>query len=155
MPTTPTLPSLLSIPSFKIYVICAVLLSFQMLVLGFITAKRRADNNKYLNPEDKSVALKDATLVEGAEHPDVARVMRAHRNMLETLPLFFALGLIAVLVGVSPLGAEICFGVFTVARVIHSIVYIKGVQPWRTMFFGIAGLSLIALMVQILLAVFR
>lgn len=140
-------------PQFKLYAICSVILSLQMLFLGAMTAARRASNKKYMNPEDTSVASKDATLVEGTEPPDVARVIRAHRNMNETLPLFLALGLIAVIVGVAPLGAQICFGAFTGARVLHSIVYIKGLQPWRTMFFGVSLLALVGLMVQILIKV--
>jgi prostaglandin-E synthase 1 len=123
-----------------------------MLALGFVTAARRAKNKKYMNPEDVVVSAKDATPVEGAEHPDVARVMRAHRNLIESLPMFFALGLIFVLVGASPLGAQICFIAFTGARVLHAIVYVKGLQPWRTMFFAIGALSLVGMMVQIGLA---
>ena len=116
------MPTLAADPSFKLYALCAVILSLQMLLLGAMTAAKRAGRKNYLNPEDTSVASKEATLVDGVEHPDVARVIRAHRNMLETLPLFLALGLICVIVGVSPLGAKICFCAFTGARVLHSIV---------------------------------
>jgi microsomal prostaglandin-E synthase 1 len=141
-------------PSFKLYAICCSILSLQMLVLGAVTAATRANRQHYLNPEDASVSRKDAKLVEGGvDHPDVARVQRAHRNLLESLPLFFALGLIFVLAGGSPLGAKICFGAFTGARVLHSIVYIKGIQPWRTIVFAIGLLSLVGLIVQILMAV--
>jgi prostaglandin-E synthase 1 len=141
---------LLSDPQFKLYAICSAVLSFQMLALGFMTAARRANHKKYLNPEDVVVAFKDATLVEGAEHPEVARIIRAHRNLNESLPLFFALGLIYVLAGAPALGAQICFITFTGARVLHSIVYVKGLQPWRTMFFAIGALTLVAMMVLIL-----
>jgi prostaglandin-E synthase 1 len=138
---------------FKLYAICCVILSFQMLVLGAMTAAKRANRQGYLNPEDVAVSKKDAKFVEGVEHPDVARVIRAHRNMLESLPIFFALGLIFVLAGGSVLGAEICFGAFTVARILHSVVYLKELQPWRTMMFAIGLLSLLGLMVQIVMAV--
>jgi len=124
-----------------------------MLVLGAMTAAKRASRQGYLNPEDVAVSKKDAKFVEGVEHPDVARVIRAHRNMLETLPLFFALGLIFVLAGGSVMGAQICFGAFTIARVLHSIVYLKELQPWRTIMFGISLLSLMGLMVQIVMAI--
>jgi len=83
-------------PLFKTYVICSLILSMQMLILGGYTAARRAGNKNYLNPEDNKVSFKDARLVEGAEHPEVARIQRAHRNLLESLPMFFALGLISV-----------------------------------------------------------
>jgi microsomal prostaglandin-E synthase 1 len=145
--------TLLANPQFKIYAVCCVILSFQMLVLGAMTAAKRSGRKNYLNPEDVKVSLKDAKLIGDAEHPDVARVIRAHRNLNESLPIFFALGLLLVLVDASPLGASICLGVFTGARVLHSIVYINELQPWRTMFFAIGLFSLIGMMVQIVLAV--
>ena len=77
-------------------------------------------------------------------------MLRAHRNMLESSPLFFAIGLIYVLSGASPLGAKICFCTFTGARVLHSIVYVKAIQPWRTMFYAVSALSLVAMSVLIL-----
>jgi prostaglandin-E synthase 1 len=143
--------TLIADPTFKLYAVCCVVLSFQMLLLGAMTAAKRANRKNYLNPEDVKVSFKDAKLIEGAEHPDVARVIRAHRNMNESLPLFFALGLICVLAGVSPLGAKICIGVFTGARIVHSIVYIKELQPFRTMSYAIGAFALIGMMVQIVL----
>jgi microsomal prostaglandin-E synthase 1 len=69
------------------------------------------------------------------------------------LPLFFSLGLIYVLAGAPPLGAKIGFSVFTAARALHAIVYIKELQPWRTVCFAIGALSLVAMMVLILMTV--
>jgi prostaglandin-E synthase 1 len=141
-------------PQFKLYAVCCIVLSLQMLALAGITPARRAKHKGYLNPEDAVVSHKDATFVEGAEHPDVARVQRAHRNLLESLPLFFALGLIFVLAGASPLGGKICFLTFTGARVVHSIVYIKALQPWRTAAYAVGALCLAAMSVLILVALF-
>jgi uncharacterized MAPEG superfamily protein len=140
-------------PQFVVYVICSVILSMQMLILAGMTAARRSKVKNYLNPEDVKVAFKGATLVEGAEHPDVARIQRAHRNLNESLPMFFALGLAAVLAGASPMGVKICLGVFTGARVLHSIVYLNGVQPWRTIMYAIGSFSLVGLMVMSVLAI--
>ena len=145
--------TMLSDPQFRLFAICSVILSAQMLILGGYTAARRAGNKNYLNPEDNKVSFKDARLVEGAEHPEVARIQRAHRNLLESLPMFFALGLIYVLAGASPLGARVCFIGFTAARVLHSLVYIKELQPFRTMFYALGSLALGGLMVMIMMAV--
>jgi microsomal prostaglandin-E synthase 1 len=145
--------TLLSDPQLRLFAICAVILSSQMLILGGYTAARRAGNKSYLNPEDNKVSFKDAKLVEGAEHPEVARIQRAHRNLLESLPLFFALGLIYLLAGANPMGAKICFITFTAARVLHSLVYIKEMQPFRTMTFAIGTIALLAMMVLIMMAV--
>jgi prostaglandin-E synthase 1 len=145
--------TMLADPQFRLYAICSVILSVQMLVLGGYTAARRSGNKNYLNPEDGKVSFKDAKLVEGAEHPEVARIQRAHRNLLESLPMFFALGLIGVLAGISPLGAKICFITFTAARVLHSLVYIKELQPFRTLSYAIGSFALLGIMAQIILAV--
>jgi len=145
-------PNMMLMPQFKLYAACCVILSLQMLLLGAMTAATRASRKVYVNPEDDKVSPKDAKFLEAGEHPDVARVIRAHRNMLETLPLFFALGLVFVLSHGSMLGAEICFGGFTIGRILHSIAYIKGLQPWRTMAFGIVILSLFGLCGQIVYA---
>ena len=108
------MPTLLADPSFKLYVLCCAVLSLEMLVLAAMTAAKRSGRKNYLNPEDVKVSFKDAKLIDGAEHPDVARVQRAHRNLNESLPMFFALGLVSVLVSASPLGVKVCLGAFTV-----------------------------------------
>lgn len=135
-------------PNFRLYALCCFVLSLQMLFLAGLTAATRAKHKGYMNPEDVKVSFKDATLVEGAEHPATARVQRAHRNLNESLPMFFALGLLGVLVGASPTGLQIALSTFTAARVLHSIVYINELQPWRTMCYGIGTLSLVAMMVM-------
>jgi glutathione S-transferase len=147
------MPTLVADPQFKLYAVCCIVLSLQMLLLAGMTAAKRAKHQGYLNPEDVKVSFKDAKLVEGGEHPETARVMRAHRSMNESLGLFFALGLLCVLAGISPMGAKICFGVFTGARVLHSIVYLNEIQPFRTMLYAVSALSLVGMAVQLALAV--
>lgn len=77
------------------------------------------------------------------------RAQRAHLNMLESLVLFAALVLVAVVAGRSNamtlLGAQIFFW----ARVVYAVVYWAGV-PWlRTAvwFVSVVGLALIFLQV--------
>jgi uncharacterized MAPEG superfamily protein len=149
----PIMTTLLSDPQFRLYAICSVILSVEMLILGGYTAARRAGNKNYLNPEDNKVSFKEARLVEGAEHPEVARIQRAHRNLLESLPMFFALGLIYLLAGAPPLGAKICFITFTAARVLHALVYIKELQPFRTITYAVGSLALAGMMVLTLMTV--
>lgn len=142
-------------PELKLYAICSSILTLQMLFLGGLTAGTRAKRKGYMNPEDVKVSFGDASLVEGPEHPDTARVLRAHRNLLESLPLFFALGGIYLATGAPALGATICFLTFTIARVLHTIVYLKAIQPWRTVFYAIGALSLVAQVVLILMTVLK
>ena len=140
-------------PQFKLFAGCAVVLSLQMLFLAAYTAATRSRVKHYLNPEDAKVSFHDAQLNNGAEHADVARILRAHRNLNESLPLFFSLGLLCLLAGAAPLASELCFGAFTVARLLHSFVYIKGLQPWRTMSYGVGTLALLGMSVLIVLAI--
>lgn len=145
--------SLLTDGQFRIYVFCSVVLSLECLALGAMTAARRAKVGTFANPEDAKVSPEGAKLNESAEHPEVARIQRAHRNLLESVPLFFALGLIAVLTGAAPMGVKIALITFTVVRVLHAIAYLNGAQPWRTIFFGIGLLSLVGLMIMSVMAV--
>ena len=80
------------------------------------------------------------------------RATRAHRNMLENLPLFAALVLIVHVAGLSTdtsvLGAQI----FVIARLAAAIIYIIGI-PWlRTAVFGISVVGLVMVAWPILTA---
>lgn len=146
------LPDLLrDLPGFRLFAICSFVLAIKMYMLGGMTAATRGKLKAVLNTED--VGGSGGSVVE-AEHPDVARYLRAHRNDLENIPLFFALGILAMLIGAPLRGLQICFIVFTVARVTHTIVYLKGLQPWRTLSFAIGGLCNLALGVMILIRAF-
>jgi microsomal prostaglandin-E synthase 1 len=139
---------MLAAPGFRLYALCAIVLILKMNAVGIYTASTRARLKVALNPED---AARFGAQLATTEHPDVERVLRAHRNDLENIPSFLVLGLIAVLAGAPVLGMQICFIAFTAARVGHSIAYIKSMQPWRSISFGIGQLSALALMVMILI----
>jgi len=71
------------------------------------------------------------------------RAQRAHRNMLENLPLFIGLVLVAHISnranGTSVLGEELFFW----ARLVYAIVYIIGI-PWvRTLLWAISVVGMI------------
>ncbi|MDE0726096.1 MAG: MAPEG family protein [Alphaproteobacteria bacterium] len=74
------------------------------------------------------------------------RASRAHRNMLENLPLFAALVLVVQLGGLNSdltaLGAQI----FVIARLVYGVIYIIGV-PWlrtATWFVSAIGMVMMA-----------
>jgi uncharacterized MAPEG superfamily protein len=77
------------------------------------------------------------------------RAQRAHRNMLENLPLFIALVLVAHIAnranGTSVLGEQLFFW----ARLVYAIVYIIGI-PWvRTLLWGISVIGMILIFAQL------
>lgn len=147
------MPTLSADPSFKLFAICCVILSMLMLILAGLTPAKRAKAKKYVNPEDNKVSFAGATMLDGPEDPHTARVQRSHRNLNESLPLFFGLGLIYVFAGASPTAARVYFIGFTVVRVLHAIAYLNALQPWRTIFYALGAFALTGMMVSILLAV--
>ena len=79
----------------------------------------------------------------------VGRAQRAHRNMLESLVLFAALVLIAVLINktnsTTLLGAQLFFW----ARLAYAVVYVAGI-PWlRTVVWFVSVIGLILIFVQL------
>jgi len=77
------------------------------------------------------------------------RAQRAHRNMLENLPLFIALVLVAQVTGhanaMTALGAQLFFW----ARLVYAIVYIVGI-PWvRTLVWLVSLIGLLMIFVQL------
>lgn len=114
----------------------AVILAFAQVVLATVGAAGQVGLPALAGNRD-DIAPRDGW---------VARAERAHRNMLESLPLFAALVLIAHVAKMAgpqtALGAEL----FLYARLAYAVVYVVGV-PWlRTGVWAVsvAGLVLIA-----------
>jgi uncharacterized MAPEG superfamily protein len=53
----------------------------------------------------------------------------------------------------SDMGVKICLCAFTGARVLHSIVYLNSLQPWRTIMYALGSFSLVGLMVMSMIAI--
>lgn len=140
-------------PAFGIYALCAAILGVKMLASAFYTGSRRQKVNGYINPEDAQKFGTEGMVARSEEAPEVARALRIQRNDLENIPLFFAIGLIYVLSGASVSGVMILCGLFTVARVIHTIVYAKGIQPARAICFGVGALCTLLMIFRIIVNV--
>jgi microsomal prostaglandin-E synthase 1 len=137
----------LSNPTFLVYATTCLVLGVNMLFLWGYSGAVRAKTGVAINLEDS--ALHGAPLVE-VDPPEVARVLRAHSNAQANIYPFLFLGLVFVLAGGRAATAAIIFGIFTAARLVHSIVYLAGKQPWRTGAFIVGGLATVALMVDII-----
>ncbi len=142
------MPASMLYPAFSAYAITSVLLCLNLVFLWAYSGAVRSKSGTAINPEDS--ARYGAALAE-ADPPAVARVLRAHRNAEATSYPFLVLGLVYALQGGGVLTAEIIFGIFVAARLLHSWAYIQGRQPWRSVSFGISGVALLALMVCIVL----
>ena len=128
-------------PELRPYFVVTAVLCLQLLGLAFYTAAVRAKRKVFVNAEDKPA---DGTVAD-ADHPDVLRVKRAHQNAIENAVPFFAVGLIYALSGPSHLGAQAYFYTFLGARLLHSVFYVIGKQPFRTMTFVIGALATIGM----------
>ncbi|HLK87231.1 MAG TPA: MAPEG family protein [Candidatus Binataceae bacterium] len=141
--------SLMTNPAFAAYSIACSILVFKMILTGLLTAATRSRVKQFLNPEDARV-LGGTSAV--AEHADVQRLLRMHRNDLENILPFFTVGLIFVLMGAPARTSTIYFYTFTAARIVHSITYLLQLQPWRTVAFVVGVLCVVGMLVQILIA---
>jgi len=136
-------------PVFAVFAVCAAVLCLKMIAVGHYTGITRIRRQVYLNPEDAK-AFSKIEEFGSAEHPDVERGLRAHRNDSESTLPFLAIGLVYVLVGPPLLMAEVLLIAFTVLRCAFSVFYVMALQPWRSASFMLGELCLLIMLVQIL-----
>jgi prostaglandin-E synthase 1 len=132
-------------PAFVAYSVSLLLLSLNLLVLWAYSGAVRGKTKTTPNQEDSGTVARGAQLVE-TDPPAVARVLRAHKNAMANIVPFAILGLVFVLAGGSGTVAWVIFGVFTVARLAHSLAYLNEKQPWRTLSFALGGATTLVLM---------
>ena len=129
-------------PLFILYAVIALLLGLKALLLGAATAARRGRLKQFLNEED-------AVWLGGAyANPDpepVARLGRAHRNDLENLLLFALSGGLYLLTGASFFIGAVCYLIFFLARLAHTLAYLTRRPRLRRNAY-IAGFVVIAVM---------
>jgi glutathione S-transferase len=127
----------------RLYALCTLLLVLKMMGLATYTSSIRIRRKVYASPEDYRF---QGQAPSGRGDPDIERARRAHRNDLENILPFLAVGPIYVLSGPSDAGAWICFVGFTTARILHTLFYVREAMPHRTLAFG-AGYFILLWMV--------
>jgi prostaglandin-E synthase 1 len=130
-------------PVFLAYAITCIVLCLNLLTLWIASGGMRARGGMAINPED---GARYGAAVAEIDPPAVARLLRAHRNAEATIYPFLLLGLLDVLAGGSAAIALPIFTIFVVARIAHSIVYLKALQPWRSIAFAVSLLAILVLM---------
>jgi glutathione S-transferase len=126
----------------QVYAACVCVLCLKMLAISCYQGFYRIRGRAFTNREDAAFFNR---LAQVQELPQVARAAQAWANDLENIPLFFVLGgLCVALNGGSAATAWFCVG-FTVARVVHTLVYLAGWQPWRTVAYAAGVACLLAL----------
>ncbi|WP_085718013.1 MAPEG family protein [Pseudomonas sp. B28(2017)] len=126
--------------ALTVYALCVVVLFLKMFAVSCYQGLFRIRFRAFTNTEDAAVFNRIAC---EKELPQVTRAARAWANDLESIPAFFALGGLAVAMN-APASVTVGLSVlFTLARVLHTLAYLKGVQPWRTVFYGVGILCLL------------
>jgi len=131
------------------YSICAVALFLKMFVLSGYQGFHRISKLTFKNPEDAALVGRPPAT---EELPQVQRAARAWLNDLENIPIFLSLGIAYVLVGASPAAAPWLFLTFTGTRILHTLTYLLGLQPWRTITYATGIVSLLGMSASILVA---
>uniref|UniRef100_A0A182PZ58 Microsomal glutathione S-transferase 1 n=1 Tax=Anopheles epiroticus TaxID=199890 RepID=A0A182PZ58_9DIPT len=123
---------------FRTYVFWTAVLVVKMLAMSMLTGRQRFRKKVFANPEDIQPSKKGAQ--PKFDDPDVERVRRAHRNDMENILPFFAIGLLYTLTNPEPFIAINLFRAVAIARIVHTIVYAVVVipQPARGLSWAIA-----------------
>lgn len=130
------------------YVLCVLVLFVKMLAISCYQGYWRLRYRAFANDEDATFFGRP---VLSQELPQVQRAAKAWVNDLENIPLFFVLGGLAVALQVNAEVSIALFYAFTAARVVHTLTYLAGRQPWRTLAYVLALICLLALAVLIAL----
>ena len=142
--------TLLTDPATRTYVITSTILGAHLLLMALWTGTVRTLRKEWVNSED--AAFNKAKLTE-VEHPDVARVKRAHLNGIENLiPFLIVGGLYVAFAKPSPTAAAIYLWTFTAVRLAHTFFYLAHKQPFRTITFAVGVLATFGMAFQVLRA---
>jgi len=136
---------------YQFYALTTVILFFKMFANSAVQALARTSARSFPNPEDAKFFRTPGPAPD--ELPIVKRAAAAWRNDLENIPIFLFLAMIYVTLGCWPAGAFVYFSIFVVARILHTVSYLRGLQPARTIFYSLGVFVCFALSIQILLTV--
>ena len=130
-------------PAFVPYGAACIVLVAHMQFIWLYSGFVRSKTGTAPNPED----ARGKTTVRDTDPPEVARVLRAHANGQALVLPFLFLGVVYVLAGGSAGFAAWDFGIFAAARILHSIAYLAGRQPWRSIFYTTSMAASLVLLV--------
>ncbi|SEO64340.1 glutathione S-transferase [Salinihabitans flavidus] len=143
-------------PVFITYAIAAALMVLKIMGQGWMTVYRMMKSNAGLvNPEDlRATPLNPDPRPEQLDLNDyVDRSRRMHRNDLENIPAFLAIGLIFVIAAPPGWLASLLLYGFVAARLAHAAAYLTAQNhEVRASFYTIGSLFVIAMALFVLWA---
>ncbi|MES1200796.1 MAG: MAPEG family protein [Pseudomonadota bacterium] len=139
---------------FATYAIAASLMVLKIMAQGWVTVVRMmANSGGFVNPEDEKAGPANPKPRPGQLdlNDDVDRSRRIHRNDLENIPAFLAIGLLFVLINPPLAAAQWLMYGFVAARLLHTIAYSTAQRhEVRATFYSIGSLIVIAMAVWVL-----
>ena len=142
--------ALLADPVVRLFTICAAVLVIKMLVTANLTGIYRTARKVYATPEDYRFFGQEPVT---RSDEDIERIRRSHHNDLENIVPFLGIGFLYALTGPSYTMAAVLLIAFTAARVVYTVVYVAGLQPWRTITFAVAQIALYVIAIATLVGV--
>lgn len=143
-------------PVFATYAIAAALMVLKIMLQGWITVVQMLSNNGgFVNPEDAKAGPANPKPHAGQLdiNDKVDRSRRIHRNDLENIPAFLAIGLLFVLINPPLAAAQWLLYGFVAARLLHTIAYSTAQShEVRATFYSVGSLIVIAMAVWVLTA---
>ena len=146
------MPDGLADPVVRLFAVVYLLLVLKIAIVGGYTSILRLSRKVFATPEDYRL---QGLAPRQTMDEDIERVRRAHQNDLENILPFFVVGFFFMLTHPSLTSARV-YGIgYLVVRTLHSICYIRSMQPHRTIAFTAGSLLTLGMLVQTLVAVLR
>ena len=143
-------------PVFSSFAIAAALMILKLMGQGWMTVFRMIKSDAGLiNPEDlRQTPFNASPRPEQLYHNDyVDRSRRMQRNDLESIPAFWAVGLLFVLTSPPLWAANLFFFGFVLARLAHSWAYAtQQNHETRAAFFSVGSIIVIVMALWVLIA---
>jgi len=143
-------------PVFVTYAVAASIMVLKIMLQGWITVVRMmANQGGFVSPEDMKAGPANPKPRPGQLdlNDDVDRSRRIHRNDLENIPAFLAIGLLFVLIAPPLAAAQWLLYGFVAARLMHFVAYSTAQRhEVRATFYTIGSLIVIAMAVWVLAA---
>ena len=144
-------------PVFEVYAIAAAIMVLKIMGQGWMTVYRMLKSDSGLvSPEDvqKGLINKNPNPAQLEVNDYVDRSRRMHRNDLENIPAFLAVGLLFVAVDPALWFAKVLMYGFVLARFAHFAAYTtKQTHEVRAAFYTIGSIIVICMAVYVIWAV--
>jgi glutathione S-transferase len=141
-------------PVFVTYAIAASIMVLKIMLQGWITVVRMMSKGAgFVSPEDAKAGLANPKPRAGQLdiNDDVDRSRRIHRNDLENIPAFLAVGLLFVAITPPLVAAQWLMYGFVGARLLHTVAYSTAQShEVRATFYTVGSLIVIAMAVWVL-----